>query len=535
MNPSTLRSTGFNSTRHILGPRQFRELLQRLGPISVKIGQYLALRPDLLPAEYCSELLDLSDRVPPFAWSEAREIIIADLGEDPKNVFKFIEPTPSASGSIAQVHIAQLHDGTLVAVKVQRPHLRTTVTKDLRRLRKFARLIQWTGFSLIAGPREILDELTIWLNQEMDFARELANLQRLYDLAHDDAEQRMPRPYPEFSGARVLTEEFLHGMLVTELLRTTGPAAKGAEAVATIDRDQLAGNLFRAVLKQMFQYQFFHIDLHPGNLVAIGDGSIGFVDFGLCAELDDRVRQHQLRYLSAVYEGDVNQMFDAMKDILIAGERTDMEAFRRDFLVESERWLATRHTPRVQADLDPQDSASSDYSPWGQYMIGVMKAARRRGLSVPPRILAIYRALLTAETVSRQLSSKVDLPLIAKAFFRQLETNDLFRRLDPDSIQLTLIDALKLLQESPRQLNQVLSGLSDGTYAFQVEVLEATRTKKAQDRRARLIVTSILTVGIAFLLAGTRLREMTPSLLAKGLIAALVLLYVSVLAQWRKL
>jgi ubiquinone biosynthesis protein len=123
------------------GPVRFRQLLQKRGPTFIKIGQYLALRPDLLPQEYCDELIQLLDRVPPFPWAQARTILVAELRRDPSEVFRFIDPRPAAAGSLAQVHRALLHDGTEVAVKIQRPQIAERVRRDLKRAQLLARLL----------------------------------------------------------------------------------------------------------------------------------------------------------------------------------------------------------------------------------------------------------------------------------------------------------------------------------------------------------------------------------------------------------
>ena len=517
-------------------PRQFRDFLIRLGPIAVKMGQYLAVRPDLVAEEYCDVLMDLTDHVPPFPWPIARQVITEDLGERAPDLLACIEPEPIASGSLAQVYLARLPDCGRVAVKVQRPNLRALVDKEVRRLRRLAWFLQVAHWTFVVDPRDAVDELARWIYQEIDFVHELGNLNRLFELACTDPASLIPQPYPRFCGDRVVTAEYLQGIVLSDLLRESRVEVlpePDKELLKTVDRTQLAENLLRVMLRQMFQYRFFHADLHPGNLVALHDGVLGFVDFGLCLDLDDTVRRRQMEYLSAVYDGDINRMFGAVTEILSASDHADMEAFRREFLAETEAWLATRYAP------PPPPLASASAAPYGsssaRYLIGVMRTARRHGFMAPPRILGMYRALLTAEAVSRRLSAAVHLAPIASRFFAQLKADDLLRRFEPNQLRPALADLLTLLHEAPGRLHQLLSTLTDGEFALPVEVSETANVKRAQDRRTLVLVTAIVTVGVAILLTATWLRQPVRRLWTNVLAGLLAALYVSILLQLRKL
>lgn len=529
MNDESLRERPSLVERLIRGPVGFRERLQRLGPTFIKIGQYLALRPDLIPQEYCDELMRLLDQVPPFPWHEARAIIKEDLGADPDALFAYINPRPVGSGALAQTYLARLDDGTELAVKVQRPNIREQVLRDLERTQFLAKLFQVGGVSLLASPKEIAAELGDWLMQEIDYRRELGNVTRLYELTAGSPYERVPRPYPDFSGPRVVTVEYLRGVRFSELLvtrRSDRPADQDRIAMLGVDCDRLAENLVAANLRQMFRYEFFHADLHPGNLLALPDDVIGFVDFGLCEVLDDAVRDRQLRYLSAAYRGDSDQLFKALSEILTPGERTDMEAFRRDFMAETRHWAR-------QTRFDGSDRG--EHPPVAEHLIGLMRAARRNELQVPPGILAMYRAFFTAETVAQQLGPQADLQMVGERFFTTLQIDAALESLEPDNLQPVFRNLLALWRDAPRQIQQVLSDLSDGTFSLNVYVTETSRTRLAANRRVRLVVTAILSVGVALLLARPGLPSVLGVSLAWPLAVILALLYISIYRQWRYL
>jgi ubiquinone biosynthesis protein len=513
-------------------PAQFRRFLQERGPIFTKLGQYLALRPDILPQTYCDELMQLLDRVPLFPWAEARTILTQELGRAPSDVFRYIDTRPAAAGSLAQVHRALLKDGTEVAVKVQRPRVEEQVRRTLKRARTLARVLEAGGVQPGISPREVVDELAEWLLQELDFRRELANLTRLHGLAIDSAVAQIPRPYPQLSTARVLTSEYLHGISFTDLLKAIRPGAnEEARPVDApgIDFRALTRNLVVSTLEQVFHYQFFHADLHPGNLFALPGNLVGYVDFGLCDELDRTVRASQLRYLSAVYFNDREAVFKALTEILIAGEQTDLEAFRRDFeavnreLDRRSGWRAT-------------DPDAPEGSPFGNYLVGLMRAARRNQLQIPARVLALYRAILTMETLARQFRAGDEVRRVGQMFLRRLQLEDLLAQaFDTDKYTQIFISLLGLMRNGPRQLNQILSEVADGSFSLKLQVAEASRAARSQNQRARLLTAAILTVSVTLLLLVPDLPRPFGVSLSWPLAAVLVLLYSWIAFLWGRL
>jgi ubiquinone biosynthesis protein len=521
--------------RLVGGPRGFRELLERLGPTYMKIGQFLALRPDLIPEAYARELMRLLDTAPPFSWSEAKTIIAEDLGNDPAEIFAYINPNPVAAGSLAQTHVARLYDGTEVAVKVQRPGIRNRVMRDLGRARLLARLFELGHVSLVVTPRELVDELTGWMLEELDLQHELANMTRLYVLAEDSAVQRIPYPYPDLSGPRVLTAEYIRGVPFTEiLLALRSGDTDELERVESlgIDLDRLAENLIEECLTQIFRYRFFDADIHPGNLIALPGERIGFVDFGLCDELDETVQERQTRYLAALYGRDVDQMFAALTELLVPTDETDMAAFRRDFSAETRAWLGQiwYQRPAMNGGTPP-----AERSPIGEWMVGVMRLARRHHLGLPPRILSMYRALLTAETLANQLGSDADLGSVGREFFTSLRLEQTLRGLSPDHLQGLALNLVGLVRDSPGQLHQILTEIADGKFELAMKVSEAPRTDRARNRRAQLVATTVLAVSVSVILAVPSLPSALGISLAWPLGILLVFLYAATALQWRRM
>jgi ubiquinone biosynthesis protein len=535
MSNAAMRSQRSFVDRLVHGPVGFRHRLERLGPVFIKIGQFLALRPDLLPQEYCDELMYLTDRVPPFPWQQASAILKEDLKGEPGEIFSYINPNPVAAGSLAQTHLARLKDGTEVAVKIQRPDIRTQVFRDLKRARRLALLLELSGTSLIVSPREVVEELAEWLMQETDFDHELKNLTRLYNLTAEGNFQKIPKPFSEFSAARVLSSEYLRGVPVSELLQTLRSTdSNGNERVDRfgVDRDRLARNLIWSTLVQIFRHQFFHADLHPGNLMALSGDVIGFVDFGLCAELDESVRERQIQYISAFYSGDRDRMFKAVSDILIPSEETNMDSFRADFMAETSSYLSqARSDHHSQNDRE----VARNRSPITQGMVAMLRAARRNRLQVPSRVLSLYKALLTSETVARELGTNVDLRSVGREFFFELQREEALSAVEPDKLETSFLSMVTILRDSPGQLQQILNELSEGRFELNVNMSEAPKVRRVRNQRLRLLVTSILTVCVALLLVAPELPALLSARSRWPLWAVLIVLYLSIAFQWRRL
>ena len=473
--------------------------------------------------------MELFDRVPPFPWAQAKDALRRELGRDSSRVFDYIDPEPVAAGSLAQTHYARLRDGSEVAVKIQRPGIREIVMRDLRRARLLVRMLEASGTSFVLSPRDVLDEVSSWLLQELDFSRELANLSRLYQLTANDPAQKVPIPYAKLSTPKVLVTEFVRGVPFTEILRmlrANPRAARGRLRAQGIHPQRLAANLLFSCLTQIFRYQFFHADLHPGNLFALPGSAIGFVDFGLCDELEPMVRERQLRYLSAVYSDDADMMLRALMEILVPGEHADVDGFRRDFLEQTSAW---------QRERDFGDPHRRRRSPTSQWMINVMRAARTHGLRVPARILSMYRALLAAEAVAMQLSRSVDLPAIGRRFFKSIQKQEILKALDLKNLPPWLLSLFNLVRQSPGQLEQILSELADGRFSINAVSTESPRTQRARDRRTRVVVCAILSVGMALLLTTPNLPRIAGVSAAWPIGFALVMTYLWIAVSLRSL
>lgn len=260
---------------------QLRELLTRLGPAYIKIGQALSTRPDLVPPLYLEELTQLQDQLPPFSNEIAYQFIEEELGDRPENIYAELSPQPLAAASLGQVYKGKLKTGETVAVKVQRPDLRECITVDLYILRRIA---TWANNNIKRVRSDlvaILDEFGYRIFEEMDYIHEGENAERFAQLYGHIKDIYVPKIYWQYTQRRVLTMEWIVGNKLTQ-----------AEAIHAqgIDARYLVEVGVQCSLRQLLEHGFFHADPHPGNLLATPDGKLAYLDFGMMSEIKPQQR-----------------------------------------------------------------------------------------------------------------------------------------------------------------------------------------------------------------------------------------------------
>jgi len=262
---------------------QLRELLTRLGPTFIKVGQALSTRPDLVRKDYLAELEKLQDQLPPFPTTTALAIIEEELGRCVAEMFSEISPEPVAAASLGQVFQARLRTGEAVAVKVQRPNLLPTLTLDLYLVRLAVRLLgPWLPLNLGHDLRLVVDEFGTKLFEEIDYLNEGRNAERFAANFVNNPEVKVPAIYWRYTTHRVLTLEWIDGFKLT-----------GTQTIksADLDLDHFVRIGVTSGLRQLLEHGFFHADPHPGNLFALRDGRMAYIDFGMMDQLEKETKE----------------------------------------------------------------------------------------------------------------------------------------------------------------------------------------------------------------------------------------------------
>ncbi len=262
---------------------QLRQILTRLGPTFIKVGQALSTRPDLVRKDFLDELVKLQDQLPPFDNAIAYQLIETELGRPVNEIFSELSPTPVAAASLGQVYRGRLHSGEEVAVKVQRPNLRPVLSLDLYLLRWAASWMSpWLPLNLGHDLTLIVDEFGTKLFEEIDYLNEGRNAEKFATNFRNDPRIKVPVIYWRYTSTRVLTLEWLNGFKLTDTKRIR---EAGLDPESIIEIGVTSG------LQQLLEHGFFHADPHPGNLFAMPDGRMGYIDFGMMDQLDEFTKE----------------------------------------------------------------------------------------------------------------------------------------------------------------------------------------------------------------------------------------------------
>ena len=260
----------------------------------MKFGQILSLMSGIVPADMAAQLATLQSSAPPMAYSLVEQVFQAEFGAPPSRVFRRFEHAPFAAASIGQVHRAQLHDGTHVAVKVQYPGVRDAIGHDLANVGMMVTLAGAVSRGLEAGP--IVRDLKDGILAELDYKKEARSQQRFYDEFSGHAFIRVPRVYHEHSTKNVLVQEFMRG-------RPFSAAMEMDQAA----RDRIGEIVFRYAFGSIYQFSLFNGDPHPGNYLLLDDGSVAFVDYGCVAEFSQSAIDGFKRVIRALFAGDLDE------------------------------------------------------------------------------------------------------------------------------------------------------------------------------------------------------------------------------------
>tara|TARA_Y100000589_G_scaffold136640_1_gene130726 strand:- start:4204 stop:6060 length:1857 start_codon:yes stop_codon:yes gene_type:complete len=288
-----------NSAQSRYRAKELTNLLVDLGPAFVKAGQALSTRPDIIPVVLLEELSQLQDQLPGFSGDKAMELIEEDLNKEIKEIFSHIDKDPISAASLGQVHKAVLKNGDIVAVKVQRPGLREQITLDLYIVRNIAFWLK-NNIGLIRSDLvALIDELGKRVFEEMDYINEAENAEKFRRMHSKNIKIAVPKIYNEITSRRVLTMEWIEGTKLTNLedVKKLG-----------INPDEMIEIGVQCSLEQLLEHGFFHADPHPGNLLALKDGRLCYLDFGMMSEVS---RDSRSGLIQAVVHL-VNKNFDKL-------------------------------------------------------------------------------------------------------------------------------------------------------------------------------------------------------------------------------
>lgn len=384
----------WNWRRQSTGTRgeRIRLALEELGPIFIKLGQTLSTRKDLLPNDIAVELQKLQDDCPPFDEQHSIQIIEHGLNRSIEEAFACFNPKPMASASIAQVHSATLYDGSEVVVKVVRPDIKPIIEQDVSIMKSLAKLLESAiKESKRLHPTEVVEEFEKTILDELDMMREASNASQLRRNFEDSDLLYVPDIYWSHTNDNVMTMERIVGTRISEIEQLED---------AGIDLSELSAKGVTIFFTQVFKHNFFHADMHPGNIFVLPDGRYAAIDFGIMGTLNPEDQ----RYLAENF----------------------LAFFNRDYLKVAELHIESGWVPAETRVNELESAIRSVCEPiwdrplkeisFGLFLLRLFQTARRFGMEVQPQLVLLQKTLLNIEGLGRQLDDELDLWDTAKPF-----------------------------------------------------------------------------------------------------------------------
>ena len=467
---------------------RLRLALEELGPIFVKFGQALSTRRDLLPADIADELAKLQDNVPPFPGAIARAMIESSYGAPLDTRLREFQETPLAAASIAQVHAARLADGREVIVKVLRPGMKETIALDREVLYTIAGMAaRWWIQSRRLKPLEIVREYERTVLDELDLMREAANASQLKRNFAGSRLLYVPEIYWDHCRVDVLVMERIHGIPIGDIARL--------RELGT-DFKRLAENGVEIFFTQVFRHNFFHADMHPGNIFVLLDDPMqpryAAVDFGIVGTLDPRDQRYLAENFLAVFDRDYRR---------VATLHVQSGWVPRDTRIdEMESAVRTICEPIFDRPLKEIS--------FGTVLLLLFEALRRFNGQIQPQLLLLQKTLLNVEGLGRQLYPELDIWQTASPVLRRWMRD----RVSPRNLMRELRrgwpDVLEIIKALPPLAKGALEQAQDGRLqlavdARAVEELRAALTEQSR-RSDRILIGAALVLG-AVLWFGLRL------------------------------
>lgn len=469
-----LRSRGVPSARRMTQWERLRHALEELGPTFIKLGQFMSNRPDILPGALIAELEKLQDSVAPFPAKEAVAILERELGRPVSEVFARFEEQPCASASIAQVHKAVLRSGDEVAVKIQRPRIVDRIAEDIGILGHLASLAERSYRPLQRlRPTQLVEEFRRMLDKELDFAVESSHIARFRKDFEHDHKIMAPAVYGALSTRRVLVTEFVHGVGVLDLerLRAMG-----------LDTREIARRGAEAMLKQIFDFGFFHADPHPGNILVQEDGTICFLDFGAVGILPPSLRHHLGLILYGVVTKDSQRIIKTLA-LLTHEPLHDMPALEYDLTEFIEEYsLAQLREVNV-----------------GDILRRFTRIIVDHELTIIPGFYVLLRAIVTTEGVGYRLDPEFNMVSYLEPYVKRLIRHAPRAPYFAYDTYFLALDIAGLIKDLPFETRELLRQARTGQLKVQFEHrgLESMVTAHTQlvNRLVFSIVLAALIIG----------------------------------------
>jgi ubiquinone biosynthesis protein len=475
-----------------------------LGTTFIKLGQMLSTRSDLVGKPMATELRKLLDQAPADPEETAIRVVEAELGRPVGECFKHFDGKAIASASIGQVHRARLTSGRLAAVKVQHPGIEGVIRRDLDILRYLAEIAEKNETLRRYQPVALVREFSRTMLNELDFRRELRNLQIFRRNFAKDETIAFPRPYPEFTSGRTLTMEYMKGVSVTDAKRI---------AKLGLDPSELAKRGAEVFIRMIFRDGFYHADPHPGNFLVLPDGRIGLLDAGMVGRIDDALARQIEDILLAAGDRDTVRLTDAVIRVCGTPAGLDRAALSTDL-------------SEFFQEYGTQDLSRFDV---GGALTAVTEMLHEHQMVLPSKLSMLIKCLALLEGTGRLMSPGFSLAELLEPWRKKL----ISRRYSPEaqikSARRLLVDLERTVEALPMFISRIMERVDSGKAIVR---LEHRHLKQAANRLVFGLIISGLLVSSSILMA-THVPPEVRKLSIPGLLGYLIAAGLGFRSLWK--
>ncbi len=463
--PLTSSSTAQNTYTRI------RLVLEKLGPTFVKLGQMLSLRTDLIPAELAKELSLLQDNVEPVPFDEIKKQIQDSLKSDLSEIFSYISPKPLATGSLAQVHEGHLKkEDITIAIKVQRPNIEHIIKTDLKIAEDLAYLIQSKiDFLRVYNLPEIIIELKKMILDELDFKKEVRNINIARYNFQDDDIFYLPKVFKEYCSEKIITMEKIEGTCLKDSI----------SLMTKKTRKKTAHNLLNILLKQIFEHGFFHADPHPGNIFIL-DKKICLLDWGMVGRITPSTRFKLIKLAEGIVKKDIDEIIDVIMFLCYPTDNVDI------FSLSIE----------IQDLIDEYYSLPLKDIHLGKMLTEITNILRKHDLKIRPEIAVLSKSIMTSEGSGRILYPEIDVISETKPYIKKLTLKKFSPEYIYTQIKKSLYNFYILNKIIPPKINKILDKISQNKLSIGFEHKNLDNLQKTLDRITNRLVLGLLTASL---------------------------------------
>ena len=482
-------------------PVRLRKAMEELGGAYLKLGQFLALRPDLLPRKYCDEFKKLLDQVPPMPYEKVRQVIEANLKSSSKAFFSHIDAKPLGSASIAQVHLAKLKNGRSVVVKVQRPEAKERFDADIQIMNYLAQKLEKRFRGIAISPLTIVKEFERYTAQELNFVLEARNIDRFAKHFKSSKSVVIPEVYWPATTSQLLTMEHLDGKKLTDVLAQPDHQ----------QRKLLAQHIADAAFEQILKLGLFHADLHPGNIMVLPGNRVGLLDFGIVGALNEELIRQTVSLYTALINKDTTTVTKTLLKVGMPASDADIDDLARDVERIVNEWYGTE---LGQARVT-------------QMLQALFESAVQHRIAMPVSLILLGKALVTMEGTCLALDPQFNFvgysqPKITQLLKEHRHPKAVLNRFTKLSKQYA-----ELIADLPQQASAALERVKRGTIDLNIKETDVKHLGMDLNRSSNRLSYSLIIA--ALLIAGAILVDVPPKLGAYSVFTVMGLFFAACL------